>query len=118
MTATGQNFELFAGDRKDIEILITNSAGNAVDLTPYMISGGIVWVMYHPTTKQIVLTKEFGSGISVPTPSNGIAVISLLPADTVDVTPKLYNHECEINGSPTEVATVTTGTVNLLYSRA
>jgi hypothetical protein len=118
MTIKGQNFEIYAGDSKNLEILITDSTDSPLDLTPYMIAGGITWVIYHPTTKAIVLSKGYTDGITVPIPSNGIAIVSLLPEDTENIAPKLYNHECEISSSTTEVATVTVGTVNIIYSRA
>lgn len=118
MTVKSQNFEIFAGDSKQIEILVTDEDTDLpVDLTPYL-SGTIIWVVYDKSTKNLILSKSLGSGVTVPSPSSGIVIITLSPTDTENITPKLYNHECEISSSPTDVATVTTGTINILYSKA
>lgn len=115
MAATGQNFEMHAGDRKQIQISVTEEDGSVLDLISFT---QITWVIYHQTTKVAVLTKTLGAGITVPTPSNGVILIDLLPADTENISPSLYNHECEISDGSTNVATVTTGFVKILYSKA
>lgn len=120
MTAIGQNFEVFQGDYKEIEILVKDENNNnlPLDLAPYVAFNGIVWVVYRKTTKAIVLSKTLSAGISVPAPITGIIKITLNPADTELLEPNVYNHECEISSSPTNVATVTTGNLTILYSRA
>lgn len=115
MTATGQNFEMHQGDRKQVEIPVTNELGAALDLGPFT---EVVWVVYHPTTKNIVLTKSLGDGITVPIVSDGVIIIDLLPEDTVDIIPNTYNHECEISDGADVVATVTTGTIKIIFSKA
>jgi len=118
MTINSQNFEMYRGDSKEIRIPITDEAtGLAVDLTPYL-SGSIIWVVYNRTSKATILSKSYGDGISVPTPSSGEIIITLRPEDTESIIPNTYNHECEISSSSTNVATVTTGTINILYSKA
>lgn len=119
MTISGQNFEMYQGDTKEIHIAVTDEAtGLPLDLSPYVAFDGITWVMYRQTSQQTVLTKTYGEGITVPIPSNGEIIITLLPTDTENINPSTYNHECEIVSSNTNVATVTTGTVKLLFSRA
>jgi hypothetical protein len=113
MTATGQNFEMFQGDTKDIEIPVTDENGAALPLDPFT---EIVWVVYKQTTKEEVLRKELGAGITVPSAS--LIKISLLPVDTELLTPTTYNHECEISDGGTVVSTITTGTLKILYSKA
>lgn len=114
MTIVGQNFDLYLGDTKQIIITAYNEAGGILPLAGY----DITWVVYKSTTKAIVLTKTLGAGITVPTPSNGEIVIDILPVDTMNLIPNTYLHECEISTSPTDVATITTGAVKMIYSRA
>ena len=101
------------GDNKQLIITIYDENDAILNLTGY----DIVWVVYHPTTKSVILSKSSGSGITVPTPSSGQVVIDLLPADTLSVVPNTYNHECEITLSSV-VSTTTTGIIKILYSRA
>lgn len=119
MTITGQNFEMYQGDTKEIHIIVTDEeTGLPLDLSPYVANDGIVWVLYGQTNKNIILSKSYGEGITVPVPSTGELIVTLLPTDTENVIPNTYNHECEISSSSTNVATVTTGTLKILYSRA
>lgn len=114
MTVTGQNFEIHQGDTKQIIITAYDENDAILDLSGY----DIVWVIYHPTTKNLILSKSTGSGITVPAPTSGQLLIDLLPEDTENVVPNTYAHECEISTSPTNVSTITTGTVKVLYSKA
>lgn len=114
MTYTGQNFEIYIGDAKQVIITAYDENDAILDLSGY----DIVWVMYKSTTKNIMLSKSLGSGITVPTPSNGQILIDILPVDTENIVPNTYLHECEISTSPTDVSTITTGSVKVIYSRA
>lgn len=114
MTYAGQNFEMYLGDTKQVIITVYDENDAILDLSGY----DITWVLYKLTSKQIVLTKTLGSGISVPAPSSGQIVIDILPVDTENLVPNTYVHECELSSSPTDVSTITTGTVKLIYSRA
>jgi hypothetical protein len=110
---TGQNFEVFQGDTKDIFIDVVDENGAALDLSSY---DAIHWVAYKPTTKEEILSKTLGSGITVP--SLGVIKISLVPADTEILTPLIYAHECEISDGTNVVSTVCTGTMKVIYSKA
>lgn len=114
MTTQAQNFEMFAGDTRQITISVTDEDGAALPLTGY----DAIWVVYKQTTKELILSKVLGSGIMIPTPANGQIIIDLLPEDTEDITPGKYLHECEISTSSTDVSTVTTGIIKILYSKA
>lgn len=114
MTATGQNFEIFQGDSKQIIITVYDENDAILPLDGYEVS----WVMYRSTNKQLVLSKTLGDGITIPTPSNGQIVIDFLPDDTVNIVPNTYAHECEISTGPTDVSTVTVGAVKVFYSKA
>lgn len=112
MSIPGQNFEMFQGDTKDIEITVTDENGALLDLSSY---DSINWVVYRPTTKETVLSKNLSNGITVP--SLGIIQISLTPADTELITPMIYSHECEINSGASVTSTVCTGSFKLFYSK-
>jgi len=114
MTATGQNFDIYQGDSKQVIITTYDENDAILNLTGY----DITWVLYKSTTKELILSKTLGDGITVPTPSNGEIVINFLPEDTENVIPNTYLHECEISTSPTDVSTVTTGSVKVFYSKA
>lgn len=113
MTIQSQNFEIHAGDTKQVIITVTDENDAILPLSGY----DITWVMYRQTSKEEVLRKELGDGITVPTPSNGQIVIGFLPTDTADIVPNTYSHECEISSGPDDIATICTGTVKILYSK-
>lgn len=115
MAATGQNIELHQGDTRQVIFTVKDTDGNVFDLTGFT---SITWVVYKQTSKVAVLTKTYGSGITVPTPANGQIVVDLLPSDTESLASAIYNHECEISSGPNDVYTVSTGTLKLLYSKA
>lgn len=107
---------MYQGDRKQIQILVTNpDTGLALDLAPFT---SITWVAYRGTNKETILSKSLSDGISVPTPADGTIVIDLLPADTEDIYPSIFLHECEIDDGNDDVATVCTGTLKILFSKA
>lgn len=114
MAETGQNFEVFQGDSKVETVTIRDEANALLNLTGYTFN----WVMFRMNTRVNVLTKTLASGLSVPTPANGELVITLDPADTVDLAPGKYNHELEMISAGGDVSTVTTGIVSVLYSQA
>jgi hypothetical protein len=115
MTAKGQNFEMFQGDTTTITISVLDTAGSAVNISGYAAS----WVMYVPTTHETILEKTTvsGGGITIADPSTGVITIALLPVDTENITPRLYNHECEITLDTDNVYTVAVGTVAMLYGK-
>lgn len=116
MAATGQNFDIYQGNTREIVIEVLDSdTGLPVSLTGYSVR----WVVYEQTSKAIILQKASGgSGITVPNPADGKVVIALDAADTQTLTPKVYNHECEIYISTTSVITVSVGTMKVILSKA
>jgi len=115
MAATGQNFEIYQGNTRDVVIEVLDSdTGLPVSLAGYSVR----WVVYEQTTKAIILQKSLGSGITVPNPTDGKVVIALDSADTQTLTPKVYNHECEIYINTTSVITVSVGTMRVTLSKA
>jgi hypothetical protein len=115
MAAKGQNFEIFQGDTKRLVISVQHPDGSPYNLTGYSVR----WVIYFPTTRALLLERATsGGGITVPVPTNGEILIDLVPTDTENAIPRIYNHECEIQTSSTNVHTVCVGIVTILYSKA
>ena len=115
MTATGQNFEMHQGDRKQLVVEITDENEAPINLGSY---DEITWVAYHPSRKSTVLTKTLSDGITVTDVINGVITIDLLPVDTLNILPNIYAHECELSDGGTNVSTVFTGSVKIIYSQA
>jgi hypothetical protein len=117
MTVSGQNFDVFQGDTKKIIFTAYDENDVVLDLTAYASS--IHWVMYKLTTKTLVLEKSVTSGqIEVPTPTNGKIELNLLPEDTLTIIPGNYSHELEISSSSSDISTISTGIVKIIYSKA
>lgn len=115
MTAKGQNFELYQGDTRTLVVQVKDENEQVVSLSGYLVH----WVMYVPTTGAIVLDKSVGNGIAITSPTTGEISISLLPSDTENIVPRIYNHELEISIDPaSSVFTVAVGTANILSSKA
>lgn len=114
MTISGQNFEVYQGDTKQIIINATDDDGNVLDLTGYTI----VWVAYNLTTGELVITKSTANvgEIEVTTPSTGVIQINLESVDTEILPAKGYGHQCEVEDSFGRHATITTGQMSVLKS--
>lgn len=114
MTITGQNFEVYQGDNKQLIITVYDENGAILPLTGY----SAVWVAVQQTSFATVLSKstESGGGISIPDPDNGQLVVELDKEDTASLSPKLYNHQCEIEDSSGNHSTVTTGYMKVIKS--
>lgn len=114
MTIAGQNFEVYQGDNKEIIITVRNQDGSLTDLSGY----NAVWCVHDITPENVVLLKSTGlaGGIAIPTPANGQLVITLTSDDTMDIITKVYGHQCEIEDSLGNHATVTTGYMKVFKS--
>ena len=113
MAETKQNFEVYAGDDKEVTITVRDENSEILNLTGYTLN----WVM-SDEDEDAILTKTLSDGLSVATPSNGQVLLTLVPADTEDLEPGIYHHELEITSSGGKVSTVTTGYVKVSYSKA
>ena len=114
MTVTGQNFDLYQGEDKEIIISATDEDGDILPLTGYTI----IWVAYNLTSGQIVLEKSSSvSGeIEVPTPLDGQIHISLTSEDTASLQPKSYGHQCEIVDAFGANSLITAGQLTVIKS--
>lgn len=114
MTITGQNFEVYQGDNKEIIIPVKNADGSAANLSGY----NAVFLVYDMTSKTQVILKTTapGQGITIPNPSDGELHITLDHEDTASLTPKNYGLQAEVEDSGGNHSTITAGYVKVLRS--
>lgn len=103
MTATGQNITMVAGDDKEIYITVYDDGGNLEDITGATIN----WVAFRQNGT-IVLTKTTADAITLDDPTNGVLLITLIPADTETLLGSYY-HECELTDNAGRISTITKG---------
>lgn len=112
MASTGQNFELYQGDDKELVITVRDNAGALVDLTGY----SAVWCVHIRTPDNIVLEKTTSDGITIPTPGNGQLIVEIDGTDTAELLPRNYDHQCEVEDPSGHHTTVSVGYMKLLKS--
>lgn len=109
MTQKNQNFEMFAGDTKDIVVTVDDGDGIPVNLT----GASIKWVLKKATvTGAQQVLKTMANGIFLTDPLAGEFTVRLATADTNAISGKFY-HEAEVTDSSGNVSTVFTGTVKI-----
>ena len=104
MTAKNQNFEMFAGDTKNIDVTVAgvNLAGSTVK-----------WAMKKTIYSAAPdVAKDTVDGITVTDPNGGRFTISLLPSETRSLSGTYY-HEAEITDANGNVSTIFTGTITI-----
>lgn len=109
-----QNFSMYAGDTKRIEVTVVDAAGDAVDITDFT---SIRWKMAKTVKATAVLEKSLGDGIEIISGGSGRFDVTLETGDTESLRPGTYYHEAEVAdpvASPEVVATVMTGTAEIL----
>lgn len=110
MTATNQNFSMWQGDAKSLQITTTNDAGAPYDLSNVE---AIVWAMGISSVSAPLVEKTLTSGISVnDPPTAGIFTVSLASTDTTGLAGSFY-HEARITDSGGNPRVVTTGNITI-----
>lgn len=114
MTISGQNFEVYQGEDKQLIIFVVDETGTALPLAGY----DVIWTMYNSTNGNIIIVKstDVSGQIELDTPSTGYLTINLGSDDTENVVPKTYGHQCEGIDAFTQHSMFTTGQVNVLKS--
>jgi len=105
MTSEDQNFELYAGDSKDIVVTVTDSNGAAVNLTNFTIFWKLTLL---PTSSTALISKAVGTGIVKTNPSGGIFTVTITNTDTATLA-GCYYHEAKIVDGSSNEFTVTSG---------
>lgn len=108
MTQKNQDFEMYAGDTKKINVTATEN-GSPMDLTGATIKWGIV------KNSVKVVSKDLTNGISITNPLGGNFTITLNPADTSTINGNYY-HEAEVTDSVGNISTIMTGVIKILKS--
>lgn len=113
MTISGQNFEIYQGDNKQIIITVKDDNDALLNLDGY----SAVWCVHNQSPSNIVFQKSTATGgITIPNPANGQLVITLEGNDTATLPPKTYGHQCEILDGLGNHATVTAGYMKVITS--
>lgn len=103
---SGESLEMYRGDDRSISITITEPAGTATDLT-----GATLWfAVWDADATSRIIEKDTTSGITVDTPSSGIATVAIANADTASLesadldTPLIWEVQMKKSSAITTVA--------------
>lgn len=107
MAELNQNFELFQGDTKDLEITVEDGEGNPLDLT----GSTIEWRLFRTIRDAVLIEKTLaGGGIEITNEPGGVFVVHLSSEDTRDLNGK-FQHEASVTDVRGYTATILTGFV-------
>lgn len=107
MTATAQDFTLYAGDDATLTVTVTES-GSAKNL----VGASVTWVLYDRFSRAAVLTKTTDDDVTITNGAGGILTVDIASADTSALNGAYY-HECKVTDSDGNISTVSTGTVTI-----
>lgn len=105
MANTNQDWTVYQGNDTTGTFTVTDSAGDAINLT----GATIHWRAKHRHLSGVTLSKTTGSGIASATPSSGIFVVTLTDADTLCFGE--YLHEALVVDSGGNRTTVSLGSL-------
>lgn len=105
MTSVNQDFNMYAGDSKDIVVTIVDEENNPLDLT----EASIKWVMKNKNTSVI---KDSTNGASV---DGSTLHIKLEPEDTINLS-GVFAQQGRIVDALGNVSTVFVGKITILKS--
>ena len=106
------DFSMSSGDTKNISITITDSAGDAVDLT----GATSIWAIYSGGTALLTKTSAAGA-ITYGGASTNVATVAVAAADTESIAGGVYRHELEITDTSGNVSTACSGTVVIVEDK-
>lgn len=107
MTTKNQNFEMYAGNTKNIVVTVAD-----VNLTGATVKWAMKKTIYDA---EPAVAKTTAAGIAVTDATTGIFTVTLFPADTRNLS-GTYQHEAEITDAPGNVSTVLTGQLTIHLS--
>lgn len=109
MTATNQNFSMYTGDSKTIQVNVTDANNNVIDLT----GATVKWVLQQfPTSTTYQIEKDVvNGGIALINASGGIFQINLSANDTKTLQQGTYFHQAKVIDILGNASTVFTGNV-------
>ena len=113
MTKKAQDIEFVAGDFVEIVATVVDNDGAVKSLAHCTAE----WVLFNERAGVQLFTKMTGAGITITDAVNGVLTVTLQPADTVNVRPGQYYHECEVTDETGKPSTVFIGHVTILPTR-
>jgi len=112
MTTINQNFSLYAGDSKNINITVTDDNGVPVNLSDCKIIWG---VKRNARASRYAVVKTSLDDIIITDTQNGKATIRIMPNDTFGLSGDFY-HEAEFTDAMGNVTTLFLGTMTVQVS--
>lgn len=104
---TSQDFDMFAGDTKNLVVTVTDNSGSIVDLT----GGQVTWVLKRNLGASPLVTKTSTVAGQIDMGgTSGQFTVHVLPADTTGFS-GMYYHEAVFTDVAGNVSTVMTGRV-------
>lgn len=111
MAMTGQNFEMWQGEDEQIDVPVTDGS------SPVNLSGaGVIWKVFDGETLLFSKTESGGIVIGNSGAVGDLLTISIAKADTANVAPGFYEHECRVSKGGTDQV-IFVGTMTLHRSR-
>ena len=105
-----QNFQIHAGDSRELVVTVSDSQGAAVDLS----GAAIAWQLARSAGAAApAVAKALGSGIVITDGPNGVFTVMLDPADSETLS-GLYYHEAEVTDAAGQRSTVLSGVATVV----
>lgn len=117
MADTGLKDTIYAGNRHVVEFTVTDEDNSTpLDITSLTLKYSVARfdANGNPITSSPLLEKCTGAGIIHTDPTNGVAQVTFVEADTLDVLPADYYFELEVFDATPEGVVVSTGTLTVL----
>lgn len=110
MTAVNQNFEMYAGDSKNIIVSVMDGGARPLDIT----GSSVKWILKPTQPASAILITKSTPEITLDVYT---ATIKLLPEDTENLAGNYY-HEAELTDQIGNVSTIMVGSVKINRSFA
>jgi len=110
MTATKQDFTVYRGETKTLQVTVKDAAGAAFDLTG---APAVTWRLGPLAGGAATLTKSLGSGVTIVGATSGRFDVAVSAADSAAIAAGHYLHQAVVTDAAGDVETVTVGTVTV-----
>jgi hypothetical protein len=100
---------MVCGDTVQLNMAISDVNGDPVDIAGMLVN----WAMGKSAQGPQLLAKVTGAGIVITDSANGMIAVTLMPSDTLGLTPANYYHEFELIDGFGNISTVARGSLQL-----